>query len=174
MIPAFWSWLLVAAVSATTGAGLSYRFTADSYQARIARIEATHAAEKQAAAEGAARRLAAAQEAERAALHALHATKNTLAATRKKLKETLHALPTADRCGLSGPARGLLNRALDATASLPAHPAEPAPAPAAPAADPGAGEGDVGGWIADAIAQYNECRARIDALRQWDAAISTP
>src|SRR5690606_1643917 len=97
------------------------------------------------------------------------ATKNRLAAANRKLKEALYGLPTAAECGLSGPARGLLNRALDpAAAPMPTDTGGAAGTAAAPAADPGATEADIAGWAADAIALYGECRARIDAIRQWD------
>lgn len=137
----------------------------------IARLEAAHADEKRRAAEAAAARLAQAEDAAREAALALEATKSKLAATQKRLKEELHALPTAGRCGLSGPARGLLNAAIAADASaMPARAAAAADAAAAAAADTGhsSSEADVGGWIAETLALYGECRARIDAIREWD------
>lgn len=137
----------------------------------IARIEAAHAAEKQAAAEASARRLAAAQDAGRAAVLALDATRARLSATTKRLKESLYALPTAGRCGLSDAAVGLLDRAAGAAGDLSARAAGPDRAAAGPAADPtrpAASESAVGGWMADAIRHYDECRARLDAIRQWD------
>jgi len=138
----------------------------------LARMAAAHAEDKRAAAEAAAARLAQAEAAAREATLALQATKSALAATQKRLKEELHALPTAGRCGLSGPARGLLNAAIAANA-LPDGAAAFADADAESAADTGpSSEADVGGWIADAIALYGECRARLDAIRQWDAAVN--
>ncbi|GAB4112850.1 MAG: hypothetical protein Fur0019_19230 [Tibeticola sp.] len=101
----------------------------------------------------------------------MHATQSRLAATERRLKESLHALPTAHQCGLSGPARGLLNARIAASDDLPARAAEPDPAAASAAADPGEPgtiEADLGGWIAGAISAYDACRARIDAIRQWD------
>lgn len=164
-------WPLLAVALLCTAAGFTggYALKSRLASAEIARIEAAHAAQQQAAAEEAARRLAAAQDAERAAVHALQATKNRLAAANRKLKEALYGLPTAAECGLSGPARGLLNRALDpAAAPMPTDTGGAAGTAAAPAADPGATEADIAGWAADAIALYGECRARIDAIRQWD------
>ncbi len=138
-------------------------------EARIARIEAAHAKERQAAAEAAAQRLAAAQAAERQAVHALHATRQRLAAVQRRLKEELYALPTAGRCGLSGAARGLLNDRLFAAGGLPEAAGEPDRGAAAAVADPGdTAEAELGGWIAEAVAAYDTCRARIDAIRQWD------
>jgi hypothetical protein len=137
-------------------------------QAAVAECQANREREARAAADESARRLAAAQDAERAAVSALQATKTRLAATEKRLKESLYALPTAGRCGLSGHARSLLNAAI-AGDDLPARAALPAHAAAEPAADSGgASEAAVGGWISDAISAYDECRARLDAIRQWD------
>jgi hypothetical protein len=46
----------------------------------------------------------------------------------------------------------------------------PASAHAAPATDTGdSTDADVAGWIIDAASLYEQCRARIDAIRQWDA-----
>lgn len=163
-----WPLLAVAAVSLASGFAGGYALKDRLADADIARLQAAHAAERQAAAEDAARRLAAAQDAERQAVHALQATKTRLTDTQRQLKEALHALPTAGRCGLSGPARGLLNAAIAAPGGLPAPAGEPAHTDAAAAADPGADEAGVGSWIADAIALYGECRARLDALREWD------
>lgn len=163
-----WPMLAVAAVCLAGGFAGGYALKGRLADAEIARLQAAHAAERQAAAEDAARRLAAAQDAERAAVHALQATKTRLTDTQRRLKETLHGLPTADRCGLSGPARGLLNAAIADAGGLPAPAGEPAHADAGAAADPGATEADIAGWAADAIALYGECRARLDALREWD------
>ena len=163
-----WPMLAVAAVCLASGFAGGYALKDRLADADIARLQAAHAAERQAAAEDAARRLAAAQDAERAAVHALQATKTRLTDTQRRLKEALYGLPTAGRCGLSGPARGLLNAAIAAPGGLPAPASEPARADAGASADPGADEAGVGSWIADAIALYGECRARLDALRQWD------
>lgn len=169
-----WPMLALVAVCLASGFAGGYALKGRLADADIARLQAAHAAQQQAAAEDAARRLAAAQDAERAAVHALQATKTRLTDTQRRLKETLYGLPTAGRCGLSGPARGLLNAAIAAPGGLPAGSGEPAHADAEPAADPGATgatgatEADIAGWAADAIALYGECRARIDAIRQWD------
>lgn len=171
-------WPALAAAVIVAGAGFAggYAFKGrldaaviERLEGDIARIEAAHAEEKRAAAEAAAARLAAAQDAERRVARELQATKDRLAATKERLKEELYALPTAGRCGLSAPARGLLNDAL-AGNTLPQGAARSADAAAQPAADSGhdTGEADIGAWIADAIALHGECRARIDAIRQWD------
>ena len=163
-----WPLLAVALLCTAAGFAGGYALKDRLADADIARLQAAHAAERQAAAEDAARRLAAAQDAERAAVHALQATKTRLADTQRRLKETLYGLPTASSCGLSGPARRLLNATIADASAVPAPASEPARADAGASADPGADEAGVGSWIADAIALYGECRARIDALRQWD------
>lgn len=163
-----WPMLAVAAVCLASGFAGGYALKGRLADADIARLQAAHAAQRQAAAEDAARRLAAAQDAERAAVHALQATKTRLTDTQRRLKGTLYGLPTADRCGLSGSARGLLNAAIAAPGGLPEAASEPARADAESSADPGATEADIAGWAADAIALYGECRARLDALREWD------
>lgn len=171
-------WPLVAGAIITVAAGFSGGYTLKSRlaDAEIARIQAAHAQEREAAAREVAARFVRAQDAEQAAARALHATKARLAATERRLKDALYSLDPG-RCGLSGPARGLLNDAIAASggAGLPARAAQPAGAAAAPAADTGHGTGerDVALWIADAIGQYEECRARIDAIRAWDAGAFT-
>lgn len=171
-------WPAVAAAVFLVGAGFAggYAFkerlaAADIERLKgdIARIEAAAAEEKRAAAEAVAARLAQAEAAAREAALALQATKARLAATEKRLKEELYALPTAGHCGLSGPARGLLNAAIVDASALPARAAEFDRAAAESAADTGhSSEADVGGWIAETLALYGECRARIDAIREWD------
>ena len=183
MIPLTTPWPAIAAALVCVGAGFAsgYALNGRLNEGRIARAEAAVAQCRAAsadfqrrAAEDAAARLAAAQDAERQAVHALHATKNRLAATEQRLKESLYALPTAQSCGLSGAARGLLNARIDAAGGLPESAAEPDRTDAESSADPGepVTEADLGGWIAAAISAYDECRARIDAIRQWDVDVS--
>src|SRR5690606_32692892 len=147
-------WPLLAVALLCTAAGFTggYALKSRLASAEIARIEPAHAAQQQAAAEEAARRLAAAQDAERAAVHALQATKNRLAAANRTLKADLYGFPHAAECGLSRPARRLLNRALDtATAPMPSDTGGAAGTAAPTAADPGETEADIAGWAADAI-----------------------
>ncbi|MCX8016641.1 MAG: hypothetical protein N2690_01870 [Rhodocyclaceae bacterium] len=175
-------WPLLAGAILTTAAGfaggyaLKGRLAAGDIarsEAAVAECQRQSAQERAAAAEAAAHRLAAAQEAEARAVHALHATRARLAAADQRLKESLYALPTARSCGLSAAARGLLNDRIAASDALPQGAALADRAAAQPAADPGepsTAEADLGVWIAEAIGRYDECRARIDAIRQWDEA----
>jgi len=173
-----WPLLAVALLCTAAGFAGGYTLKGRLADADLARIEARHAAEREAAARETAARFARAQDAEHQAVTALHATKTQLTATQRRLKDALHSLDPG-RCGLSGRARGLLNDAIAAAAGdVPARAAQSAGAAAEPAADPGqpgerpgaldSSERDVALWMADAIAQYEECRARIDAIRRWD------
>ena len=163
--------LVVAVISLAVGFAGGYAIKDRLADAEIARIEARHAAEREAAARETAARYARAEAAERDAVTALHAAKAQLTATQRRLKDALYSLDPG-RCGLSGRARGLLNDAIAGTGDVSARAPQSAGADAATAADPGnaegAGERDVALWIADAIGRYEECRARIDAIRQWD------
>lgn len=183
-------WPAVAAAALLTGAGFAGGYALKKQldaaeiarlKGDIARMEAAHAEDKRAAAEAAAARLAQSEAAARAVTLALDATKDRLAATRKRLKEELYALPTARGCGLSAGARGLLNAAIAEAGALPARAGASDRADAGLAADSGydaghdaghVSEADLGGWIAEAAARYDECRARIDAIGQWDATVN--
>ena len=166
---ALWPPLAVVLLCTAAGVAGGYATRGRLASAEIARIEARHAAEREAAARETAARFARAEAAERDAVTALHATKTQLAATQRRLKDALYSLDPG-RCGLSGRARGLLNDAIAATGDVSARAAQSAGADAAVATDTGhaASERDVALWIADAIGRYEECRARIDAIRQWD------
>ena len=165
-----WPMLAAAAIALAAGFAGGYALKGRLAEAEIARLEARHAADREAAAQETAVRFARAEAAEHEAVHALHATQARLAATQRRLKDALYTLDPG-RCGLTGRTRGLLNDAIaDAGKPLPEGAAEPADAAAGPAADPGdaAGEREVALWIADAIGLYDACRARIDAIRHWD------
>ncbi|TCS69750.1 hypothetical protein EDC61_11950 [Sulfuritortus calidifontis] len=170
-MPSVWPLLLVAAVSGAAGAGIAYSLEHRARQAEVAVLRAEMADQQAAAAQAAAARLSAAQAAEAAAVRTLHATKSRLAVTEKRLKESLYALPTAQSYGLSYAARGLLNARLSDADDMPARASEPDRAASESPADPGQSgvtEADLGGWIAGVIGAYDACRARIEAIRQWD------
>jgi len=67
-------------------------------------------------------------------------------------------------CGVSGALRLRLNAAIG---DVPAGAGHAAGADASAAAD--SGEREVAQWVLDAAQRYEECRARIEAIRQWDA-----
>lgn len=142
------------------------------------------AREQQAA--DAARQLDAANTAAQAALAtAQQRTRAAQAQTTALQQEIDHATSAARPC-LSAAARGLLG-SLPAFAGpgpglrVPAPAAGASGAAAAPAAAAGgsASPGDGGatseralaGWVAQAAAQYEQCRAQIDGLRQWASSL---
>ncbi|MCX8016335.1 MAG: hypothetical protein N2690_00330 [Rhodocyclaceae bacterium] len=97
------------------------------------------------------------------------------AAAEKRLRETrreIDALSTGREC-LSGPLRLRLNATLQPAQHVPAPAGDAARATAGAAADTGDGrastDADVAGWIVEAAGRYDECRARLDAIRHWDA-----
>jgi len=169
-----WVWAAAAVVLMGGGGMAGYHVADGRCEARVARMEADFSAAREAAAAESARRIAAAQAAEKKAVTALYATEKRLVDAKRRLRGALYGLPTANDCGLSAPARGLLNRTIDAGADLPARASQPNPANAAAAADSGeqTSEADLGAWIADTISAYDACRARLDAIRQWDAEVS--
>ena len=161
--------LVVAVISLAVGFAGGYALKWRLADAEIARIETRHAIEREAAARETAARYARAEAAERDAVAALHETRQDLAVAQRRLKDALYSLDPG-RCGLSGRARGLLNNAIADAGDVPARAPQSTGADAAVATDTGhaTSERDVALWIADAIGKYEECRARIDAIRQWD------
>lgn len=165
------------ALAAAVGfaAGSAFRGRADAAEIgrlneAISRMQAVQAEQARAAAEESARRLAQSQAAERDAVLALQETRRRLSAAEQRVKGDMYALPSASDCGLSAAARGMLNRAITSGGdAVPEGAGEPAGAAAAVAGDSGgSSESAVGGWIAGAVSAYDECRARIDAIRRWD------
>ncbi len=123
----------------------------------------------------AARQLDAAHTAAQAAIaDAQQRTRAALAQNTRLQQEINHATSATRPC-LSAAARGLLGslpafaepasglRVPTAAASA----ARPAAAPAGGLAPGGTSERALAGWVAQAAAQYEQCRAQIDALRGW-------
>lgn len=168
-----------AVVLFSAGAAVGHCYATQAGEARVARLERAHAEARAEQMREAALRYQRAEAAERAAVRTLQETQTALAQRDRRLREALYGLPTDARLGLAGPRLRLLNDALAAAAGagLPAPAAEPARAAAAAAADPGdapapaaaAGEAELALWIAGVIGQYEECRARLEAIREWDA-----
>ena len=177
-------WPLLAGAILTAGAGFAggYALAGRLAEGRIAkaearRIECEHARERERreAAEQAAQLLARAQDAEAEAARRLAQAQ---AATRQRLEDArreVFALATGRPC-LSDAVRLRLNAAIAAADGLPAGAGGAADAAAEPAAAAGHGDGaristdaDVAGWALDAAALYEQCRARLDAIRHWDA-----
>ncbi|TCT25918.1 hypothetical protein [Thermomonas haemolytica] len=113
--------------------------------------------------------IARARAADAAAITDLQQRLTRAAATTEDLRYAL-ATATTGRVCLSADARRVLHRA-PAFAAVPAPAAGPAAAGPAAAADPGeraSTDADIAGWALDAAALYEQCRARIDAIRRWD------
>lgn len=181
-LPSFAPLILAAAIGAAAGYGLAAKLGAAQtaqVQAQLARCEQGRADDARAAAEATAAVLARAQDAEAQAARRLAAAE---AATRKKIEETrrdVYPLTTGREC-LSAAVRLRLNAAIAAD-RLPAGAGDAAFAASGSSADSilpspagrwaggeGATDADVAGWALDAAALYGECRARIDAIREWD------
>ena len=93
------------------------------------------------------------------------------------LKNELKNYTTGRDC-LSADARRVLQPAQATKQRVPKSAASADPTAAGSAANPGDGnettastDADIAGWIADASKLYDQCRARIDAINQWDAGL---
>lgn len=172
-LPSLGPWVLVAVVSAAaTGGVLGYSWEHRARVAEVAHIRAEVARREAAAAEESRRRIEVASRAADAALAEKDRRLLALDATNRRLRHDLQATTTGRPC-LSADARGLLQQSPAFGLKLPSTTGGLTTAPAATAADPGEQAGDttdtdIAGWILDAAALFEQCRARIDALRQWD------
>jgi hypothetical protein len=189
--------LICFALGALAGFSSGYAFEHRARLAEVAAIRADIARREAAAAEENRRRIEAASRAADAALAEKDRRVLELDATNRRLRHDLSTATTGRPC-LNPAARGLLQQSPAFGLGLSAPTGSPLAAPAAAAADPGlpsppgrgadpilpsppgrgvGGEGDttdtdLAGWILDAAALFEQCRARIDALRQWDDEVS--
>ncbi|WP_119352919.1 hypothetical protein [Azohydromonas sediminis] len=129
------------------------------------------AQERQRASETAAA-LARAQEAAIKAAQSMAAQRAAASQRLKEARREIDRLAAGREC-LSGALRvRISDAAAGVTDNLPEDPGPSARAAAEPAADPGDGiastDADVAAWALDVASAYEECRARIDAIRQWD------
>jgi cell division protein FtsB len=135
--------------------------------AEVASIKADIAKREAAAAEESHRRIEAAQKAADAAIAARDARISELDATTRRLRHDLQTATTGRPC-LSADARSVLQQSPAFGLKLPQATIGAASAAPTASADPGdSTDADVAGWILDAAALYEQCRARIDALRDW-------
>ena len=154
------------------GYGLEHR----ARMAEVAQIRADVARREAEAAIDARRRIEAASRAADAALAEKDRRMLELDATNRRLRHDLQATTTGRPC-LSSAARGLLQQSPAFGPELPKTTGSALAAPAAAAADSGQSSSDstdtdIAGWVLDAAALFEQCRARIDALRQWDDEVS--
>lgn len=166
MMPALWPVLLAAALSAASGAGLAWRIAGDRAAARLAECEQAGAEERRQHQDTLLTHYRRADAQEAAAARRLAEQARASERTLKETRAHVYALTTGRDC-LPGPVRLRLNAALDPGPDLPVAAGPAADAAAAPADDTA-----VALWIADAIERYDACRARIDALRDWHAALT--
>jgi hypothetical protein len=162
----------IAVLAGLAGFTAGYTFEHRARLAEVAQIRADIARREAAAAIDAFRRIEAASRAMDAALAEKDRRLLELDATNRRLRHELQSATTGRPC-LSPAARGLLQQSPAFGLKLPSATGSAASAPAAPAADPGdTTDADLAGWILDAAALFEQCRARIDALRQWDDEVS--
>jgi prophage endopeptidase len=165
-------WFVACAMCVAVGFTAGYAWENRARKAEVAQIRADIAAREAQAAEESRRRIDAALKAGDAAIAARDARIAALDATTRRLRYDLKTATTGRPC-LSADARSVLQQSHAFGLKLPTSPGGPASADATTAADPGEPAGDstdtdIAGWILDAAALYEACRARIDALRQWD------
>lgn len=196
-LPSIWPWLLVAGISAAGGYALAAKIAAGhtaQAETRLARCEAARAEDARATAEQTAALLARAQDAEAQAAARLARQQEAFNQRLKEARSEIYSLATGREC-LSGALRLRLNAVLAAD-DLPARAGGADPAHAASSADPilpsppgrgvggegahlpsppgrgaggeGATDADIAHWILDAARAYDDCRARLDAIRHWD------
>ena len=170
-----WPAVAGAVLCVTAGFVGGYSWEHRARQAEVAQIRADVARREAQAAEDARRRIEAAQAAAEAAIAERDRRLLALDATNTRLRNDLKQATTGRPC-LSGDARRVLHGATAFGPRLSAPAGEPARADAGASADPGqpaeSSDADVAGWIVDAAALYEECRARIDAIRQWSDEVS--
>jgi len=178
-----WRWrdilttcLVCFVIGALAGFAAGYAFEHRARLAEVAQIRAEIARAEAAAAEESRRRIEAASRAADAALAEKDRRMLELDATNRRLRHDLQSATTGRPC-LSADARGLLQQSPAFGLKLPQTTGGAVAAPAAAAADSGdaardSTDADIAGWIIDAAALYEQCRSRIDALRQWDDEVS--
>lgn len=160
--------LIIAASLFALGFASGYGIERRARIAEVASIRADIAKREAAASEESRRRVEAAQKAADAAVAARDARIAELDATTRRLRHDLKTATTGRPC-LSADARGLLQQS--PAFGLKLSPATGSPASAAPpvAVNPGdSTDSDIAAWVIDAADLYEQCRVRIDALRQWD------
>jgi hypothetical protein len=160
--------IIIAAFLFALGAASGYGIEHRARISEVASIKADIAKREAAAAEENSRRIDAAQKAADESIAARDARISELDATTRRLRHDLQTATTGRPC-LSADARSVLQQSPAFGLKLPQATSSAASAPAAVAADPGdSTDADVAGWVIDAADLYEQCRARIDAIRKWD------
>jgi len=157
--------ILAAAASAALGSAAGYRYAQAKGQAMLAACEQARAEDSAAAAAATAALMKRAEDAEGRAARSLAEARASVNRRIQEARHEVYAL-AGSGCGVSGALRLRLNAAI--AGDMPAGAGHAAGADASAAAD--SGEREVAQWVLDAVQRYEECRARIEAIRQWDAA----
>lgn len=160
-----WPLIIAAAASAALGSAAGYRYAQAKGQAMLAACEQARAEDSAAAAAAAAALMKRAEDAEGRAARSLAEARASVNRRIQEAKREAYEL-AGSGCGVSGALRLRLNAAIG---DVPAGAGHAAGADASAAAD-SASEREVAEWVLDAVQRYEECRARIEAIRQWDAA----
>jgi hypothetical protein len=155
------------AIAGVIGFAAGYTWDHRARVAEVAQIRGDIARREAAAADESRRRIEAASRAADATLAEKDRRVIELDATNMRLRHALSTATTGRPC-LSADARGLLQQSPAFRIGLSAPTGSASPTTTSPASDPGdSTDADIAGWILDASALYEQCRARIDALRQW-------
>jgi hypothetical protein len=168
MIPLPSTTAVAIAIAVAAGFVAGYTWEHRARMAEVAQIRADIAKREAAAAEESRRRIETAQKAADQAIAARDARIADLDATNRRLRHDLSTATTGRPC-LSADARWLLQQSPAFGIRLPETTGGAPSAPAAPATDPrDSTDADIADWIIEAASLYEQCRARIDAIRQWD------
>ncbi len=162
---------LLAAAVLTTVFSVGWKAGRAPLQTRLAEQDSTHTREKLRTFEQAAQALQTAQDRGDALTNTLAQRQASIDQLTREKRHAVSTVTTGRAC-LDGPALRLLDGAPGIrVAHLP-----PTASGAAAADAPIATDTDITGWSLDAGAQFETCRARLDALIDWHAApaLTTP
>ncbi|MFZ6775813.1 hypothetical protein ACO0LD_03200 [Undibacterium sp. Ji83W] len=161
-----WFDMLLVAFGMSLGAAAAHVYDTAQIEiakANLAGIKAQHSDQQAQATQAALVRLQDANQRANALQTSLDLTEQRLATTKTELNNEIQKSTTGRTC-LNGRTVGLLNRA--AAGSEPATLSNAASGPAETSTG-FATDTDIAAWINGAAAQYNTCRARLDALIDW-------
>jgi hypothetical protein len=160
--------IIAAALLFALGLASGYTWEHRAKVAEVSALKAGISKRETAAAEETRRRIETASHAADQALAERDARLTDLETTNRRLRNDIKTATTGRTC-LSADARGLLQQSPAFGVKLPASSGSAATAhAAAPTNTNDSTDTDVATWIVDAADLYEQCRARIDALREWD------
>jgi hypothetical protein len=160
--------VIFAAFLFTLGAASGYGIERRARIAEVTSIKADIAKREAAATEEARLRIEAAQKAADAAIAARDAHLAELDAVNRRLRHDIQTATTGRPC-LSADARSVLQQSPAFGAIVPEAAIGTASDASSTATDSSdSTDSDIADWVIDAAYLYEQCRARIDAIRQWD------